>query len=158
LHYIKGPCNILADNLSRLHHIITPAQITEGKKLAEPTEDFNEEDNKVYFLDQEYPGLYNNDVCKYIECYLNLPDIPHPDENLLNYSHIRELQQQDKQLLALQVKYPDSYVFLQLDDNVNDIICFKKYSTQPNCKIVLPESMSADTVKYVHQVMGRPGE
>jgi hypothetical protein len=24
-HYIKGPCNILADNLSRLHHLVTPA-------------------------------------------------------------------------------------------------------------------------------------
>jgi hypothetical protein len=47
-----------------------------------------------------------------IECYLKLPDTLHPDENLLNYAHIRELQQQDKQLLALQVKYPDSYVNL----------------------------------------------
>jgi hypothetical protein len=38
----------------------------------------------------------------------------------LNYAHICELQQQDEQLLALQVKYPDSYVILQLDDDVND--------------------------------------
>jgi hypothetical protein len=27
LHYIKGPRNILADNLSRLHCLVTPAQI-----------------------------------------------------------------------------------------------------------------------------------
>jgi hypothetical protein len=31
LHYIEGPCNILADNLSRLHRLIKPAQIAEGK-------------------------------------------------------------------------------------------------------------------------------
>ncbi len=31
LHYIEGPCNILADNLPRLHCLVTPAQITEGK-------------------------------------------------------------------------------------------------------------------------------
>ncbi len=40
--------------------------------------------------------------------------------------------QQDKQLLALQLKYPDNYVNLQLDGNVNGIICYKKDSTQPN--------------------------
>ncbi len=109
-------------------------------------------------MDQEYSGLYNKNVWECIECYLNLPDTPHPDENLLNYAHIRELQQQDKQLLALQVKCPDNYVNLQLDDNVDDIICHKKDPTQPNCKILLPESMVVDTVKWFHQVMGHPGE
>ncbi len=49
-----------------------------------------------------------------------------------------------QQLLALQVKYPDNYVNLQLDDNVDDIICYKKDPTQPNWKIVLPESMIFD--------------
>jgi hypothetical protein len=33
LHYIEGPHNILAKNLSRLHCLVTPAQIVEGKKL-----------------------------------------------------------------------------------------------------------------------------
>ncbi len=33
LHYIEGPRNILADNLSRLHRLVTLAQIAEGKKL-----------------------------------------------------------------------------------------------------------------------------
>jgi hypothetical protein len=42
LHYIEGPCNILANNLSRLHCLVTPAQIAEGKKLLEPTEVSNE--------------------------------------------------------------------------------------------------------------------
>jgi hypothetical protein len=38
LHYIKGPHNIFANNLSRLHCLVTPAQITKGKKLVEPAE------------------------------------------------------------------------------------------------------------------------
>jgi hypothetical protein len=92
LHYIEGPRNILANNLARLHHLVTPAQITEGKKLVEPAEVSIEEEDKAYFLDQEYSGLYDENVWECIECYLNLPDTPHPDENPLNYAHICELQ------------------------------------------------------------------
>jgi hypothetical protein len=158
LHYIEGPCTILADNLSRLHRLVTPAQIMEGTKPVEPTEVSHEEEKEAYLLDQEYSGLYDEDIWECIECYLNLPDTPHPDENPLNYAHICELQQQDKQLLALQVKYQDNYVNLQLDDNIDDIICYKKDPTQPNWKIVLPESMVVDTVKWFHQVMEHPGE
>ncbi len=33
LHYIEGPRNILADDLSRLHCLVTPAQIAEGRNL-----------------------------------------------------------------------------------------------------------------------------
>jgi hypothetical protein len=71
---------------------------------------------------------------------LNLPDTLHLDDNPLNYAYICELlQQQDNQLLALQVKYPDNYVNPQLDDDDDDIICYKKDPTQPNLKILLPE-------------------
>ncbi len=76
----------------------------------------------------------------------------------MNYAYICELQQQDKQLLALQVKHPDNYVNFQLYDKVNDIICYKEDPTQPIWKIALPESMVVDTVKWFHQVMGHPGE
>jgi hypothetical protein len=158
LHYIEGPRNILANNLSRLHCLVTPAQITEGKKLVEPAEASIEEEDEAYFLDQEYSGLYDENVWECIECYLNLPDTPHPDENPLNYAHIPEMQQQDEQLLALQVKYLDNYVNLQLDDDIDDIICYKKDPTQPNWKIVLPESMVVDTVKWFHQVTEHPDE
>jgi hypothetical protein len=132
LHYIVGPRNILADNLSRLHCLVTPAQLAEGKKLVEPAEVSNEGEDEAYFFNQENSGLYNENVWESIECYLNLPDTPHLDENLLNYAHICELQQQDKHLLALQVKYLDNYVNLQLDDDVDEIICNKKDPTQPN--------------------------
>jgi hypothetical protein len=158
LHYIQGPCIILANNLSRLSRLVTPAQIGEEKKLIKPTEISNEEEDEAYFLDQEYSGLYDEDVRECIKCYLNFPDTPHPDESPLNYAHIHELQQQDEQLVALQVKYPDNYVNLQLDDNVDDIICYKKDPTQLEWKIALPESMVVDTVNWIHQVMGHPGE
>ena len=36
LHYIEDPRNILADNLSMLHRLVTPAQIAEGKSLVDP--------------------------------------------------------------------------------------------------------------------------
>jgi hypothetical protein len=158
LHYIEGPCNILANNLSRVHCLVTPAQIGEGKKLVEPAEISNEEKDKAYFLDQEYSGLYDENLWECIECYRNSPDTPHPEENLLNYAHICELQQWDEQLLALQVKYPNNYVNLQPDDDVNDIICYMKDPTQPNWEISLPESMVVDSVKWFHQVIGHPGE
>ncbi len=82
-------------------------------------------------MDQEYSCLYDNDVWECIELYLNLPDTPHPGEHPLNYAHICGLQQQDEQLLALQVKYPDNFINLQLDDNVDDIICYKVDVTDP---------------------------
>jgi hypothetical protein len=135
LHYIQGPCKTLANNLSRLHRLVTPAQIAEGKKLIEPAEVSIEEEDEVYFLDQEYSGLYNEDVWEYIECYLNLPDTPHPGENPLNHAHICELQQQDEQLLALQVKYPDNYVNLQVDDNINDTIFIRRIPLNPIGKL-----------------------
>jgi hypothetical protein len=158
IHYIEGPHNILANNLSRVHRLVTLAPIAKGKKLVEPAEVSDKEEDKAYFLDQEYSGLYDNEVWECIDCYLNLPQTPHLDQYPLNYSHIYELQQQDKQLLALQVKYPDNYVNLQLNDNVDDIICHKKDPTQPNWEIVLPKSIVVDTVKWFHQVMGHPGE
>ncbi len=109
-------------------------------------------------MDQEYSGLYDKNTWECIEFYLNLPDTSHLDENPLNYAHICELWQQDKQLLSQKVKYPDNYVNLQLDDNIDDIICYKKDPTQLNWKIALPESMVVDTVKWFHQVMVHPGE
>jgi hypothetical protein len=87
-NYIKGPCNILADSLSQLHCLVTPAQIAEWKKLIESAEVSNEEEDKAYFLDQKYSGLYDEDVWECIACYLNLPDTSHPDGNPLNYAHI----------------------------------------------------------------------
>ena len=51
-----------------------------------------------------------------------------------------------------------NYVNLQLDDDVDDIIRYKKDPTQDNWKIALPETMVLDMVKWFHQIMGHPGE
>jgi hypothetical protein len=104
LHYIEGPCNILADNLSRLHSLVTPAQITEGKSLVDPAVVFDDED-ELYLLDQEYAGFNDSRKWETLGCYLNLPEIPHPEHNLLNYAHICEK-------LVVQAKYPDKHVNL----------------------------------------------
>jgi hypothetical protein len=74
----------------------------------EPAEVSNEEEDEVYFLDQEYSGLYDDKVWECIECYLNLPETSHLDQNPLNYAQSCEVQQQDKQLLALQVNNSDN--------------------------------------------------
>jgi hypothetical protein len=59
--------------------MITLAQITEGKKLVEPVEVSIEEEDEVYFLDQDYSGVYDDKVWECIECYLNLPGTSHLD-------------------------------------------------------------------------------
>ena len=46
LHYIEGPHNILADNLSRLHCLVAPAQIMEGKSLIDPAVVSDDEDER----------------------------------------------------------------------------------------------------------------
>ncbi len=87
--------------------MVTPAQIAEGKKLVEPAEVSNKEEDEVYFLDQEYSGIYDDKVWECIECYLNLSETSHSEQNQLNYAHICLLQQQDEHLLALQVNNSD---------------------------------------------------
>ena len=52
LHYIEGPKNILADNLSRLHRTITPAQLAKGKNLVDTIPDTENEDDQVHLVDQ----------------------------------------------------------------------------------------------------------
>ena len=52
LHYIEGPFNILANNLSRLHHLVTPAQIAEGKKLIKSAVVPKNKEDEAYFFDQ----------------------------------------------------------------------------------------------------------
>jgi hypothetical protein len=54
LHYIKGEKNVLADNLSRLHRLPTPAMLAKGKKLVESakvTDDEGTSDDEAFFLE-----------------------------------------------------------------------------------------------------------
>ena len=106
----------------------------------------SDNEDERYFLDQEYAGFGDSELAETFECYLNLLEIPHPEHNPLNYAHIREQQQQDAKLLALQAQHPDNYVNLQLDPDVEDIICYKKDPTQDNWKIALPDSEHCQVV------------
>ena len=73
-HYIEGPKNVLAENLSRLHRTITPTQLAEGKNLVNMISDTENEDDQVYFVDQYYSGVHNKEIFDMFECYLNLPE------------------------------------------------------------------------------------
>ncbi len=75
----KRPPQYSSHNNSRLHCLITLAQIAEGKKLVEPAEVSVEEEDEVYFLDQECSALFNDKVWECIEGYLNLPETSHLD-------------------------------------------------------------------------------
>ena len=87
MHYIEGPKNLLADNLSRLERLLTPAQLAEGKPLVEPAIVSDEEDDdSAYFLDQEYSGVVDNDIYNSLGCYLNLPESENPEQNPLSYA------------------------------------------------------------------------
>ncbi len=77
--WCERPLQYSSHNNSRLHCLITLAQIAEGKELVEPTEVSIEEEDEVYFLDQKYSALYDDKVWECIECYLNLPDTSHLD-------------------------------------------------------------------------------
>ncbi len=62
----------------------------EGKNFLEPAV-VSEDVDDMHFLTQEYFGFHDDKQVEMIECYLNLPEIPHPDCNPLNYVHILEL-------------------------------------------------------------------
>jgi hypothetical protein len=72
LHYIEGPCNILANNLSRLYCLVTPAQIAVGKKLVEPAEVSNENKDKAYLVKNTlaFMMMTSGNVLSVISTYL----------------------------------------------------------------------------------------
>ena len=159
LHYIEGEHNILADNLSRLHRLPTPAEIAEGKELVEPAVVSDDESDSGLFCELGLSNSVDRDILDILECFLALPDIPDPAHNPLSYDCIREQQQANEKLLALQVKYPDRFVYKKLDNDVEDIICYVKPGESPDAqwKVALPEQMLTETVRWFHQVMGHPG-
>jgi hypothetical protein len=63
-------------------------------------------------------------------------------------------------LLALQVKYPDQYIYKSLDEDVDDIVCYVCQGDNPakQWRIELPQQMLEGIGKWFHQVMGHPGK
>jgi hypothetical protein len=58
------------------------------------------------------------------ECFLNLPEMNAPAENPLNMEWIRKQQQNDLELLARAMKYPERYVNKVVDGT--KILCHVK--------------------------------
>jgi hypothetical protein len=58
--------------------LASPAQLAEGKSLVKPAV-VSDDDNEAYLLEQEYTGLIEDAIWEMLECYLNLPEILHPD-------------------------------------------------------------------------------
>jgi hypothetical protein len=86
--------------------------------------------------------------------------MPYPEQNPLSYEYLHEKQQADEQSLALRQMYPKQYINMNLDDNVNGIICYIKPGNEPamQWKITLNASILDETVKWFQNVMERPGE
>jgi len=93
LHYIEGPRNILADNLSRLNRLNTPDQIAKGESLIEPAIVSDNEDEDI--IAQVQPGICDQDINDTLGCYINLPERNNPEQNPLNCTYIHEQQQAD---------------------------------------------------------------
>ncbi|KAL7536896.1 hypothetical protein ACHAXR_007480 [Thalassiosira sp. AJA248-18] len=108
-----------------------------------------------YFLDHEHSGVFDDEIKEVLGCYLNLPESDNPEQNPLNYAYIREQQQADDKLLALQQKRPNNYINACLDDDIEDIICYVKNRDDPitQWKIALPKQMLKETVTWFHTVM-----
>ena len=73
--------------------------------------------------DWKYSSILDDDINALFECYLTLPEIPDPAHNPFSYSGMCEQQQQVQQLLALQAKYPEQYMYKTLAKDLDTIIC-----------------------------------
>ena len=65
----------------------------EGKSLVDPAV-VSDDKGKLYFLEQEYSGLIDDEIREMFGCHLNLPEIPNADCNPVNYAQKCEQQQQ----------------------------------------------------------------
>jgi hypothetical protein len=75
---MEGPQNILADNLSRLHHLPMPTQITEVSKHVERAIISDDEGDEEAFLpDCKYSCNLDvdDDINAMLECYLGAQPI-----------------------------------------------------------------------------------
>ena len=153
LYYVPGPENVLADNMSRLNRLpdlSSPLQILdpEDEKLSEALDDTD--------LDNYYSILDDKEL---VDCLINLPPITDPMENPLNYSWMREKQQQDESLLRCIQRHPDRFIYKLLDDE-NQIICHVPPNKNPekHWTIALSADMVKPTCEWFHQVLGHPGK
>jgi hypothetical protein len=124
LHYIEGKKNIHADNLSRFLCLPTLSQIAEGKKLIEPAIVLKTKMRKTGFSHHAKTPLSRRRHLQRFWMLSESAQDPRSGTNPLSFSSTCKQQQQDKQLLALQVKYPEQYIYKSLDKDADDITCY----------------------------------
>ena len=160
IHYLPGPENVLADNMSRLERLPesfkNPARNAPLHTFNDPLRDQNEQESSL----ESFYSIY--DEPEVIECMLNLPPMFSPMENPLNYTWMRETQQRDQVLQKRLEKSADTrgpYFIKRLDDE-NDVICYSKNFNERDkyWRIALSAEMVEPTVKWYHQVLGHAGE
>eukprot|EP00957_Ditylum_brightwellii_P210920 15365549-Ditylum_brightwellii.AAC.2 len=142
-----------------LKRLITPVQLAKGKNLIKPScVNDKEDDNDAFFFEQVFSGAYDKDIQVGLECYLNLPDNENPEQNPLSFHHIRKHQQANAKLLAVKQKFPQSYMYKCLDNDVKDILCYVKGFRDPmtQWRIALLEFMLNKTMNWFCQVLGHP--
>jgi len=66
---------------------------------------------KHFLLTAKNSPILNEVINTMLECYLNLQKIPDLAHTTLSFACICEQQQQDQQWVALQVKYPEHYIY-----------------------------------------------
>ena len=73
-------------------------------------------------LEEHYSLLEDQEL---LDCFLNLPELETPEENPLNYSHIRDRQQTCERLAKAREKRPEQYFEKELEDGIK-VICYAK--------------------------------
>ena len=158
LHW-EGPRTFWWIIFSWLHHLSIPFLITEKKRLKEPAIVSDGEDEEgafladcdtlAFFVLTSTPYLSATSICL-------RPQIWHRTHWALP-AYINSSSKTNN-LLTLQAKYSEQYVYKFLNEDLNNIIRDVNPRDNPDkqCHIALPQKMFEQTVKWFHQVIGAP--
>ena len=185
LHYVKGPCNVIADTFSRLlcqdgtSALAGKRAITEDSELASY---YLFDEKEIFDCLRILPCLIHkkqkqqkskkrcrstdtNQHCRYHhchhdicadQCYLNLPE-DMVEDNPLDVDNIKEKQDEDNEFQQSTTRHPEWYR-RKTFNNVADVFCYTKPGCDPsNWKIAIPRELIRPMVNWYHQVTGHPG-
>ena len=97
-----------------------------------------------------------------LECFLNLPEIiPGANETVpspLNFEWLQLKQNQDATIQDWVQRHPQIFQTRAFTENV-DLVTYVKQGDNPDMdwKIVIPENIINQVIKWFHQVLGHPG-
>ena len=136
-HYIQGEKNVLADAFSRIP-VEHSELLRDRLNKPEPTPD----------------GFFSvTDDTELFDCFLNFPS--GIATNPLSLETIREEQITDTDLQRLPLDYPNQFQVIDLHGV--PLVCHTK-SPQHPWKIVIPNSILDDTVRWYHQFLNHIGQ